>query len=104
MIQTYNDSPLLCAEFDPSVILSKLDPHLVKCMNILTAPVRGRHKLLECEQKSTSVKKLFCLATLLFVTNNQCYMPLHYILTDAIVCMGGSAELVRVLNLEPVSP
>ena len=25
-------------------------------------------------------------------------MPLHYILTDAIACMGGSAELVRVLN------
>ena len=54
MIQTYNDDPLLCAEFDPSVVLSKLDPHLVKCMNILTAPVRGRHKLFEGEQDTTS--------------------------------------------------
>ena len=32
MIQTYNDDPLLCAEFDPNAVLSKLDPHLVKCM------------------------------------------------------------------------
>ena len=98
MIQTYNDDPLLCAEFDPNTVLSKLDPHLVKCMHILTAPVRGRHKLLDGEQDTTSVKKFFCLATILFTTNNQCYMPLHYILTYAIVCMGGSAELVRVLN------
>ena len=25
-------------------------------------------------------------------------MPLHYILTDTVLSMGGSAELVRVLN------
>ena len=61
MIQTYNDDPLLCAEFDPNAVLSKLDPHLVKCMHILTAPVRGRHKLLDGEQDTT----FFCLATIL---------------------------------------
>ena len=99
MIQTYSDDPLLCAEFDPNKVLAILDPHLVKCMHILTAPVRSRHKLLDSDQDTTtSVKQLFCLATILYVTNSQCYMPLHYILTDAILCMGGSAELVRVLN------
>ena len=34
-----------------------------------------------------------------YVTNSQCYMPLYYIIIiDAILCIGGSAELVRVLN------
>lgn len=34
-----------------------------------------------------------------YVTNSQCYMPLHYIIIiDANLCIGGSAELVRVLN------
>ena len=62
MIQTYSDDPLLCAEFDPSKLLAKLDPQLVKCIHILTAPVRSRHKLLDSDQETTSVKKLLCLA------------------------------------------
>ena len=99
MIKTYSDDPLLCAQFDPDKMLTKFDPQLVKCIHILTAPVRSRHKVLDSSRDTTtSVKQLFCLATLLYVTNNQCYMPLQYILTDAILCMGGSAELVRVLN------
>ena len=99
MIKTYSDDPLLCAQFDLDKMLTKFDPQLVKCIHILTAPVRSRHKLLDnSRDTTTSVKQLLCLATLLYVTNNQCYMPLQYILTDAILCMGGSAELVRVLN------
>ena len=79
MIQTCSDDPLLCAEFDPSKLLAKLDPQLVKCIHILTAPVRSRHKLLDSDQETTtSVKQLFCLATLLYITNSQCYMPLQY--------------------------
>ena len=100
MIQTYSDDPLLCAEFDPDKMLTKFDPQLVKCMHILTAPVRSRHKLLDSSRDTTtSVKQLFCLATLLYVTYNQCYMPLQYILTDAILCMGGSAELVSAKQI-----
>ena len=46
------------------------------------------------------MKKLFCLSTLFFCTNSNCNLPLQYLLTDAIICHGGSSELVRMFNSE----
>lgn len=44
------------------------------------------------------MKQLYCLSTILFCTNPQCNMPLQYLLSDAILCLGGSTELVKLLN------
>ena len=46
MIQTYSDDPLLCAQFDPDKMFTKFDLQLVKCIHILTAPVRSRQPVL----------------------------------------------------------
>ena len=34
----------------------------------------------------------------MFNTNTQCSLPFHTLLTEAILCHGGSLELVRVFN------
>jgi len=47
---------------------------------------------------SKSMKQLYCLLTILFCTNSQCSMPLQYLLSDAILCLGGSTELVKIFN------
>ena len=38
------------------------------------------------------------ICVLLFCTNNLCSMPLHVLLTEPVLCHGGSLELVKVLN------
>ena len=79
---------------------------LIQCIQVLTKPTRERrqlfsqHDLLDSTgtMKGKSLKQLYCLSTILFCTNNQCNMPLQYLLSDAILCLGGSTELVKILN------
>ena len=100
------NDPMLCESFDPDVMLQQLDPLLIQCIQILTKPVRERRQLFSQQDlhnssgtlKSKSMKQLYCLCTLFFRTNSQCNMPLQYLLADAVFCMGGSTELVKMLN------
>ena len=48
--------------------------------------------------KNRTMKQLYCLLTIFFCTNSQCSMPLQYLLSDAILCLGGSTELVKIFN------
>ena len=106
LVQTYQNDPMLCESFDPDVMLQQVDPLLIQCIQILTKPVRERRQLFSQQDlhdswgtlKSKSMKQLYCLCTLFFCTNSQCNMPLQYLLADAILCMGGSTELVKMLN------
>ena len=106
LVQTYQNDPMLCESFDPDAMLQQLDPLLIQCIQILTKPVRERRQLFSQQDlrdssgtlKSKSMKQLYCLCTLFFCTNSQCNMPLQYLLADAILCMGGSTELVKMLN------
>ena len=34
----------------------------------------------------------------MFCTNNTCSAPLHVLLTEAVLCHGGTVELVKILN------
>ena len=106
LVQTYQNDPILCESFDPDAMLQQLDPLLIQCIQILTKPVRERRQLFSQQDlhdssgtlKSKSMKQLYCLCTLFFCTNSQRNMPLQYLLADAILCMGGSTELVKMLN------
>ena len=87
-------------------MLHELDPLLVQCIQILTKPARERRRLFSHQDfldssgdvKIKSMKQLYCLSTLLFCTNSQCNMPLQYLLADAILCLGGSTELLKIFN------
>ena len=106
LIDTYHEDPLLCVSFDPEKLVQELDPLLIQCIQVLTKPTRERrqlfsqHDLLDSTgtMKGKSLKQLYCLSTIFFCTNNQCNMPLQYMLSDAILCLGGSTELVKILN------
>ena len=83
-------------------MLQQLDPLLlvVQCVQILTKPARERRQLFTRQDfldssgtlKGKSVKQLYCLSTLFFFCTN------NHLLADAILCMGGSTELVKMFN------
>ena len=106
LIDTYHKDPLMCETFDPVKYLQELDPLLVQCIQVLTRPVRERRQLFNHQDlldssgttQSKSMKQLYTLSTIFFCTNSQCNMPLQYLLSDAILCLGGSTELVKILN------
>ena len=106
LMQTYQRDPLLCASFSPERLIQQLDPLLIQCIQVLTKPAREKRQLFSQQDlldtsgavKSKSIKQLYCLSTIFFCTNLQCNMPLHYLLSDAILCLGGTIELVKIFN------
>ena len=78
----------------------QFDSLLVQCVQILTKPARERRQLFTHQDfldssgtlKGKSVKQLYCLSTLFFFCTN------NHLLADAILCMGGSTELVKMFN------
>lgn len=114
----HDQAKALTAEykFDPSKfsslalrhLVSSLDPSLVRFIQKLTSGRSKRHWEVhdDCtseddQHKGMSIKEIrqvYALCVLLFCTDNTCSMPLHILLTEAILCHGGSLELVRILN------
>ena len=97
VIKHYQKDPLLCARFSPEALIKQLDPLLIQCIQALTKPVQQRRRLFSHQEpletsgtvQSKTIKQLYCLSTIFFCTNPQCNMPLHYLLSDAILCLGG---------------
>lgn len=79
-----------------------VDPNLLHFVQLLTQSVRSKRRRLfqsESEVSNTKlIRQLFLICSLLFTTNDQCSMPQHTILTEAILCHGGSLELVTIFN------
>ena len=106
LIKHYQKDPLLCAKFSPEALIKLLDPLLLQCIQALTKPVQQRRRLFSHQElletsgtvQNKTIKQLYCLSTIFFCTNPQCNMPLHYLLSDAILCLGGSTELVKIFN------
>ena len=44
------------------------------------------------------IRQVYAMCILLFTTNHSCSMPLHVLVTDTILCHGGSLQLVRIMN------
>jgi len=68
----------------------------------VTQSVRSRKRKLFCSESEVTntrrMRQVYLLCTLLFCANSQCCMPFHALLTEAILCHGGSQKLVRILN------
>ena len=102
LIATYKGNPKQHAFLQLDKLMSDFDPVLLNFINQLTQTVcQSRRKLFNDENESLTIKKLrhfYILGVILFCTNTTCSMPLHVVLTEAIICHGGSLELVRILN------
>ena len=74
------------------------DTQLMNFIHTVTQSVRTKRKLSSSENKSKRVREAYLLCVMLFCTNSQCSMPFHILLTEAILCHGGSQQLVTILN------
>ena len=81
-------SPEQHKSFNLESAMERMDPVLIE---LLTQSVRGKHHKKNVEE-GTHVKKLrqfYSLCVILFCTNSQCSVPIHTILTEAVLCHWG---------------
>ena len=81
-----------------------MDPRLWSAISLLTRSVsecRGTSRVSDPSaliHHTKKVRRLFCLCTILYCTDDRCYLPLHNLITDTVESLGGSALLIRILN------
>lgn len=102
-LANFYDTPEKYATFSVEWFYEAIDPKLLTFILHLTQSVRCRRlqqPLLsnECQSEVKRIRQAYLLGAILFCTNSQCSMPFHTLLTEAILCHGGSQELVRILN------
>ena len=102
LIQAYQGNFSACSDFNADSFIQQLDPLLYQCIQVLTTPTRDRRRFFSCELQfqpgNKTIKQLYCLSTIFYVTNHKCSMPLQYLLADALLCLGGSTELLKIFN------
>ena len=100
LIDEFSISPSQYGAFHLVSAINKMDPILIQFMQCMTQSVRGRHQNQPINELSheKQLRQFYSLCVLLFCTNAKCSMPMHTILTEAVLCHGGSQELVKVLN------
>ena len=76
-------------------LIKEIDPVLLDFLQQVTSCKTKRRKSTD---EIKSIRHLYAFCVLLFNTNNACSAPLHVVLTDFILCHGGSLELVRIMN------
>ena len=103
-IAEFNSNPEKCMTLDIPHLINSVDEHLLK---FITMPIRdSRRKLFHADippstqDDQSYVRLLYIISLLLFNTNSSCYMPLHYLLTEAILCHGGSIHVFNKINWE----
>ena len=64
----------------------------------MTQSVRQSRRKLFQNEKKRYIRVFYALSVLQFCTNITCSAPLHILITEAVLCHGGSLELVRILN------
>ena len=104
--QSFEEAPESIANLNITVALDEADTELLTFLSKLTQPVRhSRRKLFESspmqmDQSShtRNVRLYFALSVLVFCTNATCSSPLHVLITEAVLCHGGTQQLVRILN------
>ena len=103
-IADFNKHPEKCMTLDLSSLLDSTDECLLNIIQQITTPIRdGRRKLFGGHggipvTQENKMRHLYILCLLLFNTNSSCYIPVHFLLTEAILCHGGSVELVKLFN------
>lgn len=92
LVKEFRDNRRRYLNFTLDRFASKMDPKLLK--------VRAKRCLLNEDDSSTSKirKQSYALSKLLFITDSTCSMPFHVVITEFVLCHGGSHELVGLLN------
>lgn len=90
-----------------SALMNTIDQGLLQFIRQVTCSKndmrseRRRRKLFQeasVDVNEKSLKHFYALCILLFNTNRECSIPLHVVLTETVLCHGGSLELVKILN------
>ena len=101
LVAMYKNKPVKYSTFNLDTFKKELNACLLKFMEIVTLSVRASKRNLFPDPdtlKTKNIRQLYALCVLLFTTNTTCSMPLHVVLTEAILSNGGSTELVRIMN------
>lgn len=99
MVRDDAANPHKIEEIDIDKIISELDSDLWKAVCLLTQQRSAKNEKKTIKTTSIcKIRQLFCIRTLLFVTNHQCSFPLHTLIADAIETCGDSSRLTRLLN------
>jgi hypothetical protein len=77
--------------------MKQVDPVLLEFLQQLTSNCAKTTQPTN-ELNVKNIQRLYILSVLLFNANSICSVPFHVVLTDAILCHGGSLELVNIMN------
>ena len=96
----FNQNPDEYLTMDIDQLIDGVDETLMGFIQELTKPIRdSRHTLFGTgEVDMKRYRHFYALCLLLYNTNRMCNMPFHFGLTEAILCHGGSTQLVRLFN------
>ena len=102
---SFNRTPENIGSFDFSAASHDTNRELLDFLSIMTQSVRQRRKLFETSpiemdqnRHTRNVRLFYALSVLVFCTSATCNTPLHVLVTEAVLCHGGTQELVRILN------
>ncbi len=97
-------SPIDHSETNVKKLIEDMDPKLWDAISLLTRSIserRGTSKVLDdtsTPHNIKSIRRLFLLCNLMFITDDRCSVPLHVLMTDIVDSQGGSSLLIKVLN------
>jgi len=96
--------PFQFDRLDIDSIIADLDPDLWSAICSITKSVSERRHTSKVSDNTTraenvkKVRRLYCLCALMFCTDDRCYLPSHNLITDVVDSLGGSTQLVKILN------
>jgi hypothetical protein len=93
--KTYSEDFHLYSNFNVEEFSNSINPLLLSIIQTITQPMRGDTQL---KTQNKMIKQMYSLMVLCYCINNQCYMPFHLLLTEAIQYHGGNTTLVKILN------
>lgn len=102
-LQQDKTHPVDLSTIDFEQEIASTDPIVWQMLRLLTRTREERKKPSKFFlQKSLSTLRsqhmFYIMCSLFFITDNQCSIPLHTLLTDIVYSHGGTIELVQVMN------
>ena len=93
------------SSLDVATYMKNTDQGLLKFLATMAQSVRqSKRKLFETDTQVKThlnikdIRLFYALSVLQFCTNTTCSAPLHILITEAVLCNGGTLELVHILN------
>ena len=103
---SFQNSPSKYTSLNLRDLIDSFDPLSVNLLDQITQTVRCRKYKLRFQDNANTTSSVltikdicqfYALCVLLFCTENTCSMPFHLLLTEAVLCHGGSLKLVHLI-------